>query len=116
MRTGLRLAEVVETSARVGASSGRLEKIGLLADLLRRAEADEIEIAVAFLAGRVRQGRVGIGGAALQSAAGGGSAEPVLTLYDVDETLSRFLEISGRGSAAARAALLSSLFARATRE
>ena len=116
MRTRIRLAEVVETSARVGASSGRLAKIGLLADLLRRAEGDEIEIAVAFLAGRLRQGRVGIGGAALQAAAGGGSPEPVLTLSEVDEALSRFLEISGRGSAAERAALLSSLFARATRE
>ncbi|HET9251723.1 MAG TPA: ATP-dependent DNA ligase [Candidatus Eisenbacteria bacterium] len=110
------LGELVATSARVGASSRRLEKIGLLSELLRRAEADEIEIAVAFLAGRLRQGRIGIGGAALQSAAGGASREPVLTLSEVDETMSRFLALSGRGSVSARSSLLSSLFSRATRE
>ena len=116
MSPRLRLADLVATSARVGASSGRLEKIAALADRLRRADGEEVEIAVAFLSGRLRQGRVGIGGAGVQSAAGGGSGEPVLTLSEVDATMSRFLAISGRGSAAARAALLSSLFARATRE
>src|SRR5688572_31723373 len=110
MSTRIRLWDLVATSARVGGASGRLEKIGLLADLLRRAEGDETEIAVAFLSGRLRQGRIGIGGAALEKAAGGGSREPVLTLSEVDGAMSQLLNVSGRGSTGARAALLASVF------
>jgi hypothetical protein len=35
----------------------RLEKIGLLSDLLRRLAPDEIDPAVAFLSGQLRQGK-----------------------------------------------------------
>ena len=51
-------------------ASGRLAKIGHLADLLRRAGPDEIGIAVSYLSGEVRQGRIGVGYAALRDAAG----------------------------------------------
>src|SRR6266851_4600969 len=55
------LAAVVETSSRVAGTTKRLEKIELLAKLLRQLQPEEIEIVAAFLGGRTRQGRIGIG-------------------------------------------------------
>jgi DNA ligase 1 len=112
------LADLTETSRRVASSSGRLEKIGLLADLLRRLEREEIEIAVAYLSGRLRHGRIGVGAAALHAAAARrpGPERSGITLREVDGALTRLAGISGPGSAAGRAALLGELFARATPE
>ena len=63
----MKLAAVVETSRRVTEVSGRLEKIDILASLLGNVPPEEIEIAVAFLSGSIRQARVGVGWAALQA-------------------------------------------------
>ena len=55
-----------------------LEKTAALADLLRRLAPEEIDVAVAFLSGHLRQGRIGLGrrrGA--QRPAGTAAAEPV---------------------------------------
>jgi hypothetical protein len=46
VRMAVQLAEIVETSARVAEASGRLVKIGHLAEALRRARAGEARIAV----------------------------------------------------------------------
>src|SRR6476469_8831321 len=78
------LANVVETSRRIGATSKRLEKVALLAELLHTSSPDEIEIAVSFLSGGTRQGNIGIGYAALQAAAIAPAANPSLSLLDVD--------------------------------
>ena len=64
----MRFADLVGTSDAVARASGRLEKIALLASLLKRAAPEEIEIATAFLSGTPRQGRIGLGGAALHAA------------------------------------------------
>src|SRR5262249_26069429 len=61
----MRLAELVAASRAVSGSSGRLAKIGHLADILRRTPPDEIAVVVGFLSGQPRQGRLGIGGAQL---------------------------------------------------
>jgi DNA ligase-1 len=58
----MRLEDLVTTSSAVTQVSGRLEKIDRLAGLLRRAAPDEIAIAIAYLSGRLPQGRIGIGG------------------------------------------------------
>jgi DNA ligase 1 len=114
----LNLFEIVETSERVAAVSGRLEKIGLLAGLLSRATPDEIEIAVAFLSGSYRQQKLNVGYAALQAASEGSSADaPSLTLTEVDSVLERIARVSqGKGSTAERQRLLRELFANATSE
>ena len=52
-------AEVVATSSAVAATRSRLTKVDALAGLLRRADGQEIETVVAFLAGAPRQGRIG---------------------------------------------------------
>jgi DNA ligase-1 len=108
------LADLVATSQRVGATPGRLAKVAALAELLRRLARDEIEIAVAYLSGETRQGKLGLGYAALREARAGGdpSGEP-LALVEVDAALDRLRATTGKGSAAARAEQLGALFARA---
>jgi len=110
------LHDLVTTSAAVGEASSRLVKIGLLADLLRRLSPDEIEIAIGFLSGEPRQGRIGIGGATIWTARDAPAAEtPSLRLHDVDETFAQIAAIKGAGSTAARQQRLRDLLRRATR-
>jgi DNA ligase-1 len=110
------LNDLVDTSRRIAETPGRLAKIGHLADCLRRAGPAEIDIAVAYLSGEPRQGRIGIGYAALREAMGEAAAStPLLTLVEVDEALGEIMRTRGAGSAAERLRLLRALFARATR-
>src|SRR5438034_6343135 len=104
------LAAVVAASASVAQTSSRLAKRDAIAACLRGAATDEVEIAVAYLSGETRQGRIGIGYATLAALRGAHAAEPVLTLRDVDAALDRFAATTGRGSAAERNAQLRSLF------
>ena len=55
------LADVVAASAAVAATRSRTAKAAAIADLLRRADADEVEPVTAWLAGEPRQGRTGVG-------------------------------------------------------
>jgi DNA ligase 1 len=109
------LSELVDVSAAVAASSGRLDKVGHIADFLRRVSPDEIPIAIAFLSGELRQGRIGIGGAAIwQSKAQAASATATLQLGDVDELFDRLATVRGAGASGARLTALRDLLARAT--
>jgi DNA ligase-1 len=93
---------------------GRLEKIQRLADLLKRLAPDEVPVAVAFLTGTLRQGRIGIGGAAVRRAADAPAAPTAsLALRDVDAVMDQIAAVRGPGSAAERATRLRELFARA---
>lgn len=109
------LNDLVETSQRVGETRKRLAKIDMLADCLRRAGPDLIEIAVGFLTGEPRQGRIGIGPAALRKARpGSATGLPSLTVVEVDTTLTRIAGISGTGSGKARLQALNELLGRGT--
>jgi DNA ligase-1 len=109
------LSELVETSNAVQAASGRLDKTSRIAALLTRLAPDEIEIAVTFLSGAMRQGRVGIGWAAIRNAASTPPGETSsITLQDVDRTLAQIASARGDGSARLRAGLLRDLLERAT--
>jgi DNA ligase-1 len=110
-----RLADLVQTSQTVAGTSGRLAKVGALAALLRRLAPGEIEIAVSYLSGETRQGKLGLGYAALRDAPGSGAprGDP-LTLAEVDAALDRLRTTTGKGSGAARAEQLGTLFARAS--
>jgi DNA ligase-1 len=113
----MRLADLVTTSRRVAETRSRLEKTAALGDLLRRLASEEIDVAVAFLSGHLRQGRIGLGGAALRSAMPEtAAAEPSLTLVEVDAAFARIASTTGSGSTAERGRLLAGLLARATRE
>ena len=113
-----RFAEVVATSAAVSASAGRSAKGDALAALLARLTPDEVEVAVGFLTGEPRQGRIGVGWRTLDAAARGVVPAPVatLTVSGVDGAIDTLDGLAGPGSAAARAAVLTDLFGRATAE
>ena len=112
----MKLAELVDISRRVAEVSGRLEKISLIGSLLARVPSDEIEIAVAYLSGSIRQQRTGIGWAALQAAMPASPAEsPTLELTQVDATFDLIARVAaGKGSSGERQRLFRELLARAT--
>jgi len=110
------LNALVTTSNQVAATSGRLAKIKLLADLLRQAGPDEIELAIAYLSGTIRQSKVGVGWATLQKARSHVGASSRLQLRDVDETLEKISATTGKGSAGEKQRLLGDLFSKATAE
>lgn len=107
------LAELVATSATVAAASARGAKTRLVADALRAARPAEVELAVAFLSGRPRQRRPGVGWAALRERPPA-AKEPSLTLADVDNALERLAVAAGAGSSGQRRTTLDALLARAT--
>jgi DNA ligase-1 len=112
-----RLADLVETSRRVGATRRRVEKVEEIAARLRQVDAAALGPAVAYLSGELPQGSIGVGPAALREAlaqAPAGSAS--LTLAEVDAALERLARASGPGSGAERSRLLGELMARATRD
>jgi DNA ligase-1 len=111
------LANLVATSQRVGATSGRLAKIRELAAFLRALAPEEIETGAHYLSGEIQQGRIGIGYATVRTAAGSlAASEAAISIGEVDSFLTDLAAIRGTGSTAARAAALSGLFSRATRD
>src|SRR6266699_2374915 len=112
----MRLNALVTTSNHVAVTSGRLTKIQLLADLLKRASPDEIELAIAYLSGTIRQSKIGVGWATLQKAKTHVGTSARLQLLDVDKTLEAIATTSGKGSAGDKQRLLSDLFSQATAE
>ncbi|MFE2755175.1 ATP-dependent DNA ligase [Actinosynnema sp. NPDC059335] len=104
-------SEVVETSAAVAATRSRLAKVDALAGLVRRMSTPAV---VSFLVGVPSQGRIGAGWRTVVDLDVPPAASPSLTVSDVDAALGEFASVGGKGSAARRAALLASLFGRAT--
>ena len=60
------LDQIAETSAAVAGTAARLAKIDLLASCLRQAPPEEVPIVVSYLSGRLPQGTIGVGWAALR--------------------------------------------------
>lgn len=108
------LAEVVRTSAAVAATPSRLEKTRLIADCLRALEPGEVEIALPYLSGDIRQGRITLGYATLQSTGGNPAAASTLSVSEVDSKFEALKSVKGKGAASARQALLKDLFGKAT--
>src|SRR5918994_4206056 len=110
------LAALVETSERVGATSGRLAKVHELAVFLQSLEPAEMRIGVQYLSGETPQGRIGIGQAALRQAA---EATPAtassLSITETDQTITEVAALRGAGVGSLRAAALTDLFGRATK-
>jgi len=107
------LRDLVAASEVVAATSSRTAKIEALAELLRSAGPDEVEVAVAMLTGEPRQGRIGVGwrtvanaGSPTEATAGAGTR----TVGDVDRAIDELAAMSGSGSAAARRKALAALF------
>lgn len=60
------LARVAEVSREVAATSARSRKIRLLAELFAEAEPEESPLVIAYLSGRLPQGRIGVGWSVLK--------------------------------------------------
>ncbi|MFL5469123.1 MAG: ATP-dependent DNA ligase [Gemmatimonadaceae bacterium] len=112
----MKLEEIAQVSAAVAATSGRLEKIAKLAALLSRLAPDEIQIAIGFLIGWPRQGKLGVGWSAVSGARDVTPATtPTLELRDVDAAFERLATVQrGKNSNTERSRLLGELFSRAT--
>jgi DNA ligase 1 len=111
----LKLQELVRASREVTETRSRTAKIERFARVVAELDPNEIEIAIGFLSGEPRQGRLGVGGATLSRLSGAAAAaESTATLADVDTTLERVATASGKGSSGERDRLLGDLFARLT--
>src|SRR5262245_29045911 len=98
------LAELVETSQRVGENMSRRVKVAAIADLLRKLAREEVEIGVSYLSGVTRQGRSGVGYALVRDARPAANVDRAeLTLIGVDSTLAAITRTSGPGSVGERA-------------
>ena len=104
------LAAVADTSAKVAATSKRGEKAELLAGLLNRLQGEEIGIVTPWLSGALRQGRIGLGWAAIRDAAAPAAPESNLTVLDADRVFEHIAASSGRQ----KRELLTALLGRAT--
>lgn len=107
-------ADVVATSATLAATASRTAKVAALAALLRRAAPEEVEAAAALLSGELRQGRSGVGWSTLSKLGAAPADESTLSVAEVDQAVDALRDLAGPGSADRRAALLRSLFHRAS--
>jgi DNA ligase-1 len=107
------LADVVRASTSVTATSSRLAKVRELADCLRRLQPEEVAIAIAFLSGELRQGKLAVGAKLLRDT-GAPAGAPSLSLAEVDAVFAALKSTKGKGTEARRAQLLGGLFGRAT--
>lgn len=106
--------ELAAASEAVIARAKRNDKVGALADALRRCAPDEIIPAVSFLTGTTPLGRIGVGWSTLSDVVAEPATAPVWTIVDVDRELRTIEAMSGEGVGAARRAALVALFEHST--
>ncbi|MGW6305399.1 ATP-dependent DNA ligase [Streptomyces niveus] len=109
------LATLAHVSQEVAATSARSRKIALLAELFRAAGPADVPVVIPWLAGRLPQGRIGVGWQALK--------EPVpaadtatLTIREADDAVTALAAVAGPGSQAERRRLVQALLGAATGE
>ena len=75
---------------------------------------DEVPIVVGLLTGEIRQGRIGVGWAAVRDVDDAAAESTSLSVVDVDDAMTELSAISGSGSKARRADRLAALLGAAT--
>ena len=75
------LAELARTSARVAGTPSRLAKVAELARCLRELDAAELGIAIPFLSGELRQGKLALGYGLVEQAT---ASNATLSLAQID--------------------------------
>lgn len=109
------LSRLARVSQEVAAAPARSRKIALLSELFREAEADDVPVVIPYLAGRLPQGRIGVGWKVLSRPVAP-AAEPSLTVREVDARLTELGGVSGPGSQAERARLVGELLGASTED
>ncbi|CBG74832.1 MULTISPECIES: ATP-dependent DNA ligase [Streptomyces] len=108
-------ARLARVSQEIAATSARSRKTALLADLFRDAGEEDVPIVIPYLAGRLPQGRLGIGWKVLdQRIPPAGTA--TLTVREVDARLTAIGAVTGTGSQTERRRLVGALLAAATED
>jgi DNA ligase-1 len=110
------LADIVAASEQVAGITARSRKVAILADLLKSLEMEEVGIAVGFLSGVSRQGRVGVGYSTIYGVRPRPASEPSLTVSDVDRAIDEIQFAVGSGSSGRRKQILRELLGRATEQ
>ncbi|MFG2648005.1 ATP-dependent DNA ligase [Streptomyces sp. NPDC048436] len=109
------LARLAHVSQAVATTPARSGKTALLADLFRAASPKDAPVVIPYLAGRLPQGRLGIGWNLLKNPPPPAS-EPTLTVRGTDAALTAIGAVSGSGSQAERKRLVAELMGAATAE
>ncbi|WP_329315505.1 ATP-dependent DNA ligase [Streptomyces sp. NBC_01278] len=107
------LAEVARVSREVAETSARSRKTALLAQLFAAAPPEEAGLVISYLAGRLPQGRPGIGWRALGRDVEA-AAEPTLTVTAVDRAVAELAAVAGPGAQTERRRVLDALLGAAT--
>ena len=98
----------------VASTRSRTAKVAALAELLRALDPSEVEVAVGFLTGVPRQGRIGVGWRSAYRHEVVPATEPSVEVLELDRILTELAGTAGPGSQGRRQALLSDLFSRCT--
>jgi DNA ligase 1 len=122
-------ADIVDASSRLSATSSRTAKRDIISALLISLDSDEVTAVVAMLSGEIRQGRIGVGwaamyGAEMPSPLPAASSAPglteleqpqnALTVLAIDHAFDTIAATTGEGSVALRSAVIEDIFARST--
>lgn len=110
----MQLSEVAAASLQVSSTRSRKAKTAHLAAVIGNMAPDEVAIGVSYLSGRLPQGRLGVGFAAIRDVATPAATEPTISLSAVHETLNQIEETRGAGSRTGRGELLDALMGAAT--
>jgi len=110
-----RLLDLADISETVAAASGRKAKIARLAQFLLGLPPQDVEVAVPWLTGETRQGKLGVGPALVRAAlAVPASDQPNLTIAGTNRRLAEIAAVAGSGAQSRRSHALRRLFAAAT--
>ncbi|MFB6953875.1 ATP-dependent DNA ligase [Streptomyces niveus] len=109
------LATLAHVSQEVAATSARSRKIALLAELFRAAGPADVPVVIPWLAGRLPQGRIGVGWQALKDPVPAADTA-TLTIREADDAVTALAVVAGPGSQAERRRLVQALLGAATGE
>ncbi len=107
------LARLADVSRDVAATSARSQKIALLAELFSGTGPEDVALVISYLAGRVPQGRIGIGWSTLKEQVPPAQTA-ALTVAGTDAALTGLAGLQGPGSQNERKRLVRELMAAAT--
>ncbi|MGW8669343.1 ATP-dependent DNA ligase [Streptomyces niveus] len=109
------LATLAHVSQEVSATSARSRKIALLAELFRAAGPADVPVVIPWLAGRLPQGRIGVGWQTLKDPVPAADTA-TLTIREADDAVTALAAVAGPGSQAERRRLVQALLGAATGE
>ncbi|MEW1720384.1 ATP-dependent DNA ligase [Streptomyces sp. NPDC093109] len=109
------LAPLAHVSREVAGASARSRKISLLAGLFRTTGPDDVPVVIPYLAGRLPQGRIGVGWNALKDPPPP-AGRATLTVHRVDDTFTALAAVAGPGAQTERRRLVRELLGAATEE